>query len=151
MASRPSFLFHWLGGTPREIKIDKNGDIAPEEMNEQARGWLLYLEEQWVPHSVAHVPVMTQNTRLDMILPITATLQGAKEREEFPSEFQSVPDTWDKDIEQYAPGYLEMERNGMEGDYDLRRLVNPRDIISQGQSLGFEGFMKAHGLRYEPG
>lgn len=39
----PSRPFHWPGGIPPEVRLDPNGDITPDEANEEARGWLLFV------------------------------------------------------------------------------------------------------------
>lgn len=56
MAISPSRLFHWPGGIPLEVKPDTNGDIAPEEANETAKGWLLFVSETWVSREDANIP-----------------------------------------------------------------------------------------------
>jgi hypothetical protein len=48
MVAAPSRPFHWPGGIPNEIQVDANGDITPEQANEEAKGWLLFVE---VSHS----------------------------------------------------------------------------------------------------
>ncbi|ODM14620.1 hypothetical protein SI65_09965 [Aspergillus cristatus] len=65
------------------------------------------------------------NTLLDMALPVAAMLEGAKEREGFISGFDGARDTWEEDIEIYAPGYLKMEAGGNDADYDHGQLINP--------------------------
>ncbi|KAJ5884378.1 hypothetical protein N7504_011950 [Penicillium tannophilum] len=54
MIDHPSPPFHWPGGIPPEIKADPNGNITLEQANEEAKGWLLYVEENWVPRSKAN-------------------------------------------------------------------------------------------------
>lgn len=44
MIDHPSPPFHWPGGIPPEIKADPNGNITLEQANEEAKGWLLYVE-----------------------------------------------------------------------------------------------------------
>jgi len=44
MISPLSHPFHWPGGIPPEINPDANGDINPEEVDEDAKGWLLFVE-----------------------------------------------------------------------------------------------------------
>ncbi|QGA16434.1 hypothetical protein EYB26_004101 [Talaromyces marneffei] len=48
--------FHWPGGVPPEIRLDPNGDITPDEANEDAKGWLLFVTERWVPREAANIP-----------------------------------------------------------------------------------------------
>lgn len=40
LSSRP---YHWPGGIPPEVRPDPNGDITPAEVNEEAKGWLLFV------------------------------------------------------------------------------------------------------------
>ncbi|KAJ5918607.1 hypothetical protein N7466_010599 [Penicillium verhagenii] len=56
MVALPSKPFHWPGGIPTVIKADPNGDITRDEINEEAKGWLLFVEEKWVPRDNANVP-----------------------------------------------------------------------------------------------
>ncbi|GKZ55662.1 hypothetical protein AnigIFM49718_000743 [Aspergillus niger] len=46
-------------------------------------------------------------------LPLINILEGAKARDEFRSGFDGARDGWMEDIEIYAPGNLEMKRQGM--------------------------------------
>ncbi|KAL7658026.1 hypothetical protein ACMYSQ_004167 [Aspergillus niger] len=39
--SRP---FYWPGDIPLEIQIDPRGDIDPEEADDEAKGWMLFVE-----------------------------------------------------------------------------------------------------------
>ncbi|OQD73867.1 hypothetical protein PENDEC_c013G01540 [Penicillium decumbens] len=55
MISPLSHPFHWPGGIPPEINPDANGDINPEEVDEDAKGWLLFVEEKWVPRAMVNV------------------------------------------------------------------------------------------------
>ncbi|KAJ5933842.1 hypothetical protein N7454_006171 [Penicillium verhagenii] len=54
MVALPSKPFHWPGGIPTVIKADPNGDITRDEINEEAKGWLLFVEEKWVPRDNAN-------------------------------------------------------------------------------------------------
>jgi hypothetical protein len=51
MVAPPSRPFHWPGGIPPEVKPDANGDITPEEADEDAKGWLLFVEVRYSPLS----------------------------------------------------------------------------------------------------
>ncbi|RAO67698.1 uncharacterized protein BHQ10_003710 [Talaromyces amestolkiae] len=66
-----------------------------------------------------------QNAALDMTLPVIDILEGAKLRGEFLQHFDGARDVWTEDIERYAPGYLQMEAEGNEADYDHERLMDP--------------------------
>ncbi|RDH36343.1 hypothetical protein BDQ94DRAFT_167958 [Aspergillus welwitschiae] len=93
MVAVPSRPFYWPGGIPLEIQIDPTGDIDPKDDNE-AKGWMLFVESG---HD----------------LPLINILEGAKARDEFRSGFDGARDGWMEDIEIYAPGNLEMKRQGM--------------------------------------
>lgn len=63
-----------------------------------------------------------------MTLPVIDILEGAKLRGEFIQDFDGARDVWMEDIERYAPGYLQMEAEGNEADYDHSRLINPDEV-----------------------
>ncbi|KAJ5552344.1 hypothetical protein N7494_001722 [Penicillium frequentans] len=54
MVAPPSRPFHWPGGIPPEIKANAN-DVTIQQANEEAKGWLLFVEEQWVSRANANV------------------------------------------------------------------------------------------------
>ncbi|GKZ64967.1 hypothetical protein AnigIFM60653_007673 [Aspergillus niger] len=56
MVAAPSRLFHWPGGISLKIQIDPRGDIDPKEADNEAKGWMLFVEEQWVSRAMANVP-----------------------------------------------------------------------------------------------
>jgi hypothetical protein len=43
MADSPSRPFHWPGGIPAEVKPHPTGDFTPEEVDEEVKGWLLFV------------------------------------------------------------------------------------------------------------
>lgn len=43
MVAPPSRPFHWPGGIPPEIKANPN-DVTIQQANEEAKGWLLFVE-----------------------------------------------------------------------------------------------------------
>ena len=63
-----------------------------------------------------------------MTQPVVEILEGAKLRGEFLPDFDGARDVWTEDIETYAPGYLQMEAEGNEANYDHSRLVDPEDV-----------------------
>lgn len=65
-----------------------------------------------------------------MALPMVDILEGSNERKEFISGFDGAWDVWGKDIETYAPGYLKMEEEDREADYDHVWLANPDDAFN---------------------
>lgn len=44
MTSSPSRPFHWPGGIPPEVRPDASGDMTTAEINEEAKGWLLFVK-----------------------------------------------------------------------------------------------------------
>lgn len=62
-----------------------------------------------------------------MTQPVIDILEGAKMRGEFLPGFDGARDVWTDDIEIYAPGYLKMEAEGKEADYDHAWLIDPED------------------------
>lgn len=40
--------YHWPGGIPREIKRHAT-DLSRDEIEEQVKGWLLFVRESWLP------------------------------------------------------------------------------------------------------
>jgi hypothetical protein len=63
MVAAPSRPFHWPGGIPTEIQVDANGDITPEQANEEAKGWLLFVEVRHsAPDSASCKPKSHDNT-----------------------------------------------------------------------------------------
>ncbi|KAL4924815.1 uncharacterized protein BDV17DRAFT_273614 [Aspergillus undulatus] len=60
-----------------------------------------------------------------MVPEVTEILQAVKEHGEFISGFDGATDVWSEDIEKYAPGYLEMEAQATEADYDMNRMADP--------------------------
>lgn len=54
-------------------------------------------------------------------------LEGARSRREFIPGSDGARDGWTKDIELYAPEYLQTEAEGNEADYDHARLSDPKD------------------------
>ncbi|GKZ81377.1 hypothetical protein AnigIFM56816_005894 [Aspergillus niger] len=56
MVTAPSRPFYWLGDIPVEIQSDPRGDIDPKEADNEAKGWMLFVEEQWVSRAMANVP-----------------------------------------------------------------------------------------------
>jgi hypothetical protein len=53
-----------------------------------------------------------------MSLPILGILDGANERGELDHFLDGDRDSWERAINVYAPGYLRMEAEGNEADYD---------------------------------
>ncbi|KAL4869571.1 hypothetical protein BDV12DRAFT_196198 [Aspergillus spectabilis] len=47
--SRP--VRHWPGGIPRTIQPHPNGNLTLDEIKDEVKGWLLYVQESWVPRS----------------------------------------------------------------------------------------------------
>jgi hypothetical protein len=60
-----------------------------------------------------------------MALSVIDILEGARDRGEFLFGFDGGRDEWAEDIKIYAPGYLAMEAEGNEADYDHARLIHP--------------------------
>ncbi|EED22087.1 conserved hypothetical protein [Talaromyces stipitatus ATCC 10500] len=56
MANSPSRPFHWPGGILPEVRLDPNGDIKPDEVKEEAKGWLLFVTERWVSREAPNIP-----------------------------------------------------------------------------------------------
>ncbi|OOQ90739.1 hypothetical protein PEBR_03487 [Penicillium brasilianum] len=46
--------FHWPGGIPREIKHHPKADLSQDELREEVKGWLLFVQESWVPRDRAN-------------------------------------------------------------------------------------------------
>ncbi|KAL3454338.1 hypothetical protein BJX65DRAFT_291864 [Aspergillus insuetus] len=46
---------HWPGGVPREIRIDAN-NFTNQQAIEESKGWVLFMQEQWVSRVMANVP-----------------------------------------------------------------------------------------------
>ncbi|KAL3491532.1 hypothetical protein BJX62DRAFT_237131 [Aspergillus germanicus] len=44
---------HWPGGIPREIQIDAH-DFTQAQALEESKGWVLFVQEQWVPRAMAN-------------------------------------------------------------------------------------------------
>ncbi|KAL5335953.1 hypothetical protein BJX70DRAFT_401142 [Aspergillus crustosus] len=45
----PHSARHWPGGIPRCIKQHPTADLASDELQEEVKGWLLFVKENWVP------------------------------------------------------------------------------------------------------
>lgn len=46
--------FHWPGGIPREIKHHPKANLSQDELREEVKGWLLFVQESWVPRDRAN-------------------------------------------------------------------------------------------------
>ncbi|OKP00020.1 hypothetical protein PENSUB_8218 [Penicillium subrubescens] len=46
---------HWPGGIPREIKPHPETDLSQDELEEEVKGWLLFVQENWVPRDRANI------------------------------------------------------------------------------------------------
>jgi hypothetical protein len=46
---------HWPGGIPRGIKHYPKTDLSQEELREEVKGWILFVQESWVPRDQANV------------------------------------------------------------------------------------------------
>ena len=55
MIAAPSRPYHWPGGIPREIQVDANGDITPEQANGEAKLWLLFVGVKVLPQALCAV------------------------------------------------------------------------------------------------
>ncbi len=45
---------YWPGGIPREIKHHSEADLSQGELREEVKGWLLFVQESWVPRDWAN-------------------------------------------------------------------------------------------------
>lgn len=65
---------------------------------------------------------LTFSFRLDMTLKILDILEGIEERGEFRVAGWGNRETWARDVERCAPGYLELEASGREVEFDMESL-----------------------------
>ncbi|KAL4966730.1 uncharacterized protein BDV14DRAFT_198538 [Aspergillus stella-maris] len=70
-----------------------------------------------------------QNTPINMDLPILDILTSAKEANQLDADTALCNrEQWTEDVELYAPGYLALEAQGREADYNLSNLVDPESL-----------------------
>lgn len=60
---------------------------------------------------------------MDLDLPILDILQTVKDRGEFQYTAWGDREAWAREIERAAPGYLKLESNGREGEFELNGLA----------------------------
>lgn len=46
---------HWPGGIPHKIKPHPKTDLSQEEVREEVKGWLFFVQESWVPRDRANI------------------------------------------------------------------------------------------------
>lgn len=46
---------HWPGGIPRELKPHPKADLSQDELREEIKGWLLFVQESWLPRDQANI------------------------------------------------------------------------------------------------
>lgn len=65
-----------------------------------------------------------------MTLPVLDILSRAKDRGEFALEFNGARDRddWEREIEIYAPGYLQLEAEGNGSKYNPACLIDPEEV-----------------------
>ncbi|EED20505.1 hypothetical protein TSTA_037260 [Talaromyces stipitatus ATCC 10500] len=45
----PRSVQHWPGGIPSSIKPHPETDLSLDQIKEEVKGWLLFVQENWVP------------------------------------------------------------------------------------------------------
>jgi hypothetical protein len=60
MADSPSHPFHWPGGIPAEVKSHPTGDFTPGEVDEEVKGWLLFVTVK--PQFYSRFPQLCNST-----------------------------------------------------------------------------------------
>ena len=68
--------------------------------------------------------------RIDISQPMIAVLDALTRRNIWKSPSQYPPDYWAREVDYFAPGYLELEAEDREADYDLNNLTNYDDLIN---------------------
>ncbi|KAI2822929.1 hypothetical protein CBS12448_9228 [Aspergillus niger] len=103
------------------VEFKRNGQVHNSFRRRACNMWPVYLEycSAWRPlgyvieQRVGGNSLMNYEVQSGHDLPLINILEGAKARDEFLFGFDGARDGWMEGIEIYAPGNLEMKRQGM--------------------------------------
>ncbi|RDK41153.1 hypothetical protein M752DRAFT_284646 [Aspergillus phoenicis ATCC 13157] len=95
------------------VEFKRNGQVHNSFRRRACNMWPVYLEycSAWRP--LGYVIEQRVGVQSGHDLPLINILEGAKARDEFLFGFDGARDGWMEGIEIYAPGNLEMKRQGM--------------------------------------
>ncbi|RLL98056.1 hypothetical protein CFD26_101647 [Aspergillus turcosus] len=126
---------HWPGGIPRFIRPHPESDLSLDQIKEEVKGWLLFVQESWVSRANAAVAVPDDDDEYELRQRRTLIKQWASATQDFRDSFHDrapigLPGTEGKQSYSEPDEGLRYPAEALERILDTRQPCDDTGVIS---------------------